>query len=142
MRRISEGTLSPLARRIMDLFRRRSYLTTAKIRELLGRSGSPSRASIEQALSELQGKMYIGRGGDAHTPARFGMVSGACPLSEGSQTLADDLPGARTVVSSSRGISGICLVTTLPEIRHTFRWTRQEIYQALGDLHRTRDRRE
>ena len=129
------GTLSPLARRIMDLFRRRAHLTSAKIRELLGRSGSSSRASIEQALGELQGKMYIGRGGDAHAPdaAGWSPVHVLFPK-EVRQSRSITPEHARSVILE-RHFRNV-LVTTLAEIRHTFRWNRQEIYQALGDLHR------
>ena len=129
------GTLSPLARHIMDLFRRRAHLTTAKIRELLGRSGSSSRASIEQALGELQGKMYIGRGGDAHTPEAAGWSPVHVLFPKEIRRSRRITPEHARSVILERHFRNL-LVTTLPEIRHTFRWTRQEIYQALGDLHR------
>lgn len=135
LRESLRGTLSPMARRIMDLFRRRPYLTTPKIRELLGRSGSPLRASIEQALGELQGKMYIGRGGDAGAPND----SGWSPV----HVLFPKEVRRSRLISPEHARSFILerhfrnlLVTTVADIRHTFRWSRQEIYQALGDLNR------
>lgn len=129
------GTLSAAARRVMELFRRRSYLTTARIRELLGKGGHPSRFSVEQVLTELQAHMYIAKSADAHSPHATGWapVHILFPREvRRSRTITPE--HARSVILERHFRTQY--VSTLSEIRHTFRWTRQEIYQALGDLHR------
>jgi hypothetical protein len=135
MRESLRGTLSPIARRIMDLFRRRPHLATARIRELLARSGSPSRAAVEQALGELQGKMYIGRGGDAHTPNLAGWSPVHILFPKEVRRSRQITPEHARSVILERHFRNL-LVTTVADIRRTFRWSRQEIYQALGDLNR------
>jgi hypothetical protein len=129
------GELSPAARRVMELFRRRSYLSTARIRELLGRASHHSRVSVEALLTELQAHMYIARSADAHTPHATGWapVHVLFPKEvRRSRTIAPE--HARSVILERHFRNRY--VSTLAEIRHTFRWSRQEIYQALGDLHR------
>jgi hypothetical protein len=129
------GNISGGARRVMELFRRRTYLTGARIRELLSKSPHASRVPLDQALTELQLRMYIARSGDGHSPH----ASGWAPVHvlfprevRRSRTIAPE--HARSVILERHFKNQY--VTTLAEIRHTFRWTRQEIYQALGDLHR------
>lgn len=129
------GALSPAARRVMELFRRRSYLTTGRIRELLARKGHPVRFSVDQVLTELQSHMYIARSAEAHSPhaAGWSPVHILFPREvRRSRTISAE--HARSVILERH--FRVQYVTTLAEIRHTFRWTRQEIYQALGDLHR------
>lgn len=134
VRAYARGELSAAARRIMELFRRRSYLTVARIRELLSKGPHLARVPVEQALTELQSQMYIARSADAHSPH----ASGWAPVHvifprevRRSRTIAPE--HARSVILERHFRNQY--VTTLAEIRHTFRWTRQEIYQALGDLH-------
>lgn len=129
------GHLSSGARRIMELFRRRSYLTTGRIRELLGRSGHPVRFPMEQALTELQSSMYIAKSAET----RSAHAAGWAPVHilfprevRRSRTITPE--HARSVILERH--FQVQYVSTLADIRHTFRWTRQEIYQALGDLHR------
>ncbi len=129
------GLLSVGARRVMELFRRRSYLTTGRIAELLGRGGHAARFSVEQALTELQSRMYIAKCAEAHSLH----ASGWAPVHvlfprevRRSRTIAPE--HARSVILERH--FQVQYVSTLADIRHTFRWSRQEIYQALGDLHR------
>jgi hypothetical protein len=129
------GEISSAARRVMELFRRHSYLTGARIRDLLTKGGHPARIPVDQALTELQAGMFIARSADVHAPHATGWspVHVLFPREvRRSRTIAPE--HARSVILERHFRNQY--VTTLAEIRHTFRWTRQEIYQALGDLHR------
>jgi hypothetical protein len=135
LRESSRGRLSPAARKVMELFRRRSSLTTPHIRDLLIRSSHPARISVDVALTELQSRMYIARNAESHPPhaAAWTPVHILFPQEiRRSRKISPE--HARSVILERHFRTQY--VSTLAAIRHTFRWTRQEIYQSLGDLHR------
>lgn len=131
----ARGELSPGARRIMDLFRRRSYLSTGRIRELLLRSSHAARIGMEQALTELQSRMFIARTVDAHDPRSPGWAPVHVLFPKEVRRSRQIAPEhARSMILERHFRNQY--ISTLAEIRRSFRWSRQEIYQALGDLHR------
>jgi hypothetical protein len=135
IRESTGGRLSPAARKVMELFRRRSFLTTARIRELLTRSSHPARISVDQALTELQARMYIARNAEGHAPhAAAWMPVHILFPQEVRRSRKISPEHARSVILERH--FRMQYVSTLAAIRHTFRWSRQEIYQSLGDLHR------
>jgi hypothetical protein len=135
LRDSSRGRLSPAARKVMELFRRRSSLSTPRIRDLLTRSAHPARISVDVALTELQSRMYIARSADnqeAHALAWTPLHILFPQEVRRSRKISPE--HARSVILERH--FRMQYVSTLAAIRHTFRWSRQEIYQALGDLHR------
>ena len=90
---------------------------------------------MEQALTELQSRMFIARTVDAHDPRSPGWAPVHVLFPKEVRRSRQIAPEhARSMILERHFRNQY--ISTLAEIRRTFRWSRQEIYQALGDLHR------
>ncbi|HSQ74811.1 MAG TPA: hypothetical protein VLT13_04605 [Bacteroidota bacterium] len=127
------GELSSMGRRIMDVFRRRSRLSTRQIRQMLQKSGPVGSGSFALAMNELQSKMYIAKGDEDRRPYSFTWVPVrilfAAQVRKARHISAEQ--ARRVILEQHFRNQGVC---ALPGIRKVFRWSRQEVYQALGDL--------
>jgi hypothetical protein len=127
------GGLSPMARRIMEAFGRSSHLSTRQIKQAVQRAGTVGSGSFGQAMTELQIKMFLAKGDEDRRPFSF-------TWSPVRILFAPQIRKARHI-STQQARKVILeqhfrnqLVCTVPGIRRVFRWTRQEVYQPLGEL--------
>lgn len=129
------GELSSMGRRIMDVFRRRSRLPARQIRQMLQKSGPVGSGSFTLAMNELQSKMYIAKGDEDQRPYSITWapvrILFAAQVRKARHISSEE--ARRVILERHFRNQGAC---TLPGIRKVFRWSRQEVYQALGDLHR------
>jgi hypothetical protein len=127
------GGLSPMARRIMEAFGRHSHLSTQQLRQAVQRGGTVGRGSFAQAMTELQTKMFIARGDEDRRPFSSTWspvrILFAPQIRKARQISAQQ---ARKVILEQHFRNQ--LVCTVPGIRRVFRWSRQEVYQPLGEL--------
>ncbi len=127
------GELSSMGRRIMDVFRRRSRLSTRQIRQMLQKGGPVGSGSFALAMNELQSKMYIAKGDEDRRPYSITWVPVrilfAAQVRKARHISSEQ--ARRVILEQHFRNQGVC---TLPGIRKVFRWSRQEVYQALGDL--------
>jgi hypothetical protein len=127
------GELSSMGRRIMDVFRRRSRLSTRQIRQMLQKSGPVGSGSFTLAMNELQSKMYIAKGDEDRRPYSITWVPVrilfAAQVRKSRHISSEQ--ARRVILEQHFRNQGVC---TLPGIRKVFRWSRQEVYQVLGDL--------
>ena len=127
------GEISSMARRIMETFRRRSHLSTRQIRQMLQKSGPVGSGSFALAMNELQSKMYIAKGDEDRRPFSFTWVPVrvlfAAQVRKARHISAEQ--ARRAILEQHLRNQLLC---TLPGIRKVFRWSRQEVYQTLGEL--------
>lgn len=134
VREAARGALSPVARRVMELFRRRTVLSSDRIREALRRSGIYGSAPAGAALLELQCKMYLARAPGGEGPGghlAWSPVRVLFPREvRASRQIGEE--HARRVILERHFRNQY--IASVAGIRHVFRWSRQEIFQTLGDL--------
>ena len=127
------GELSSMGRRIMDAFGGRSHLSTRQLRQALQRGGQLGHAGFAQAMSELQSKMYIAKSEEDRRPYSFTWspvrVLFSAQVRKARHITAEQ---ARRVILEQHFRNQ--LTCTVAGIRRVFRWSRQEVYQALGAL--------
>ncbi len=127
------GALSTRARVIMDELIKHAPMSTQTLKQATLRRGSAGHSSFEQALMELQVKLYIAKANDDRRPHSFAWT----PVRG---IYGRELRKARRITpeDARRAILERYFrnqrVSTLATIRRLFHWSRQEIYQALGYL--------
>jgi len=133
LRAALRGELSPMGRRIMETFGRRSHLSTRQIRQILQKNGPVGSGSFAQAMNELQSKMYLAKGDEDRRPFSFTWIPVrvlfAAQVRRARHISAEH---ARRVILEQHFRNQ--LWCTLPGIRKVFRWSRQEVYRTLGEL--------
>lgn len=133
IRAAARNELSGMGRRIMDAFGRRSHLSTRQLKHLVQRNGTVSSAAFAQAMTELQSKMFLAKGDEERRPFSF-TWSPVRVLFSPQVRKARHISAAvaRKVILEQHFRNQ--LVGTVVGIRHVFRWSRQDLFQALGDL--------
>lgn len=129
----AKGGLSAKARLIMDELTKHAPLSTHALKDATLRRGGGGRSSFDQALTELQVKMFIAKAEEDRRPFSFlwaPVRSLYGPQLRKARRIAPD-EARRTILEQYFRNQR---VATLASIRRLFRWNRQEIYQALGYL--------
>jgi len=128
-----DNSLGSTAHLIAEHLRRKSPLSTRELRQRIAMSSGVGSGAVNIALTELQTRILV--------------ASMAGPQSPLSALWAPARKFYRSQARKARHISAEearrailerhfrnQLVLTLADIRHLFRWERQEIFQTLGEL--------
>lgn len=129
------GRLSTTARNIMEALLDSWPQTTKGLKLATSMHGKPDRPSFDRAIAELQTKMFIVKVAEEYEPFTFVWA----PFS---RAYAPEVRKARRI-STEEARARLLeryfanqLVATVTSIQRLFRWSRKEIYQALGLLMR------
>jgi hypothetical protein len=127
------GSLSPVAKAIMDALVDSSPQVTKGLKLAVGKHSAGERASFDRAMIELQMKMFIVKTAEHYDPFTFEweLVQRAFP--------AEVRRARRIAAAEARGkilerYFRNQLVANVPAIGRLFGWDRQTIFQTLGLL--------
>ncbi len=127
------GRLSHTARSIMEALLDSWPQTTKGLKLATSMHGKSDRAQFDRAIAELQGKMFIVKVAEEYEP--FGFVW--APFI---RSYPAEVRRARKIRPEDARLKLLeryfanQLVGTVAAIQRLFRWSKQEIYQALGQL--------
>ncbi len=127
------GALTSTARDIMEALSDSSPQVTKGLKLATGNLTRGQRAAFDKAIAELQTKMFIVKVGEQHDPFTFVWA----PLHD---WFPRQLKKAHTISVESARLNILDryfrnqLVGSVDSIYRLFRWSKQSIYQALGQL--------
>jgi hypothetical protein len=124
---------APVAHLILESLRKKSPQSTRELRERVMRGTGIGKGSFDFTLRQLQASISV-----SSIIERNGLPSGSWTLVR--RVYGNQIRKARAI-SHEEARRAILeqhfrnqLVLTVAEIRHLFRWSRQEIFQTLGEL--------
>lgn len=127
------GSLSPIAKGIMDTLQDSSPQITRGLRLATGTHGKANRVGFEKAMTELQTKMYIVKAGEHHEPFTFEWA----PIS----TFLPSLVRKARKISLETARKKILaryfqnqLIASVQSIYGLLGWKKQVIFETLGQL--------
>jgi hypothetical protein len=127
------GKLSPVARSVMEALLDSWPQTTKGLKLATGMHGKSDRAMFDRAIAELQGKMFIVKIAEEYEP--FSFVWAPFVRSFPAQVRKARRIGVEEArVRLLERYFANQLVGTVTTIQRLFRWSKQEIYHALGQL--------
>ena len=135
VRQALRGSLTPMARTIMEHLNRRSPQSTTTLRRLVGPGERRVRGTFDLALTELQAKMYIAKMLEGRHSFSFLWA----PVTE---LYAPQIRRARRINADTARHEILekyfrnQLIGTLGSIRRLFRWEKQDVFRSLGELMR------
>ena len=133
LRMFRAGTLSPMAKAIMDALMDSSPQVTRGLKLAVGRHGNRERNEFDRAMTELQMKMYIVKTAEHDDPFTFewDLVPRVFPR-QVRRARRVSLHDARVAILEQYFHNQ--LVGTVGSVSRLFRWDRQTIFQTLGTL--------
>jgi hypothetical protein len=128
-----KGSLTPTAHLIVEHLRKKSPLSTRDLRRRITMSTGVGNGAFNLALTELQTRMLVASLAGRQSPLS-GLWAPARKYYRGQAQKAHriSVEEARRALLERHFRNQ--LVLTLADIRHLFRWERQEVFQTLGEL--------
>ncbi len=129
----ARGRLSTTAHAIMEALDDSSPQATQGLKLATGMIAKGERAEFDRAIAELQSKMFIVKVGEQHDPFTFIWAPiEACFRKEIRRARRITPERARRLILEQYFSNQ--LVSTVGEIVRLFRWPKQAVFQALGQL--------
>jgi hypothetical protein len=125
--------LSSTSRLILDALQRKSMQSTNDLRRRVTVSSGIGAGAFEVAMTQLQIQLLIGSVADDRTPlSRLWIPLQRLYPSQFRKAKRISVEEARRAILERHFRNQ--LVLTVADIKHLFRWERQEIFQTLGEL--------
>jgi predicted transcriptional regulator len=129
----SQGKLSPLAKSVMDILMKNPPMTAKELRMALSAKGTKSVQGLENAIEELQRKMFVSRvvGSEQSFGAQWAPVVKCFPAEvRKAKTITHDLARYKLLEKYFQNQ----LISSISSIHKVFGWSRQTIYHTIGQL--------
>jgi hypothetical protein len=133
LREFARGKLSSPAKEIMDALMDSSPQVTKGLKLATGMHAKGDRAAFDKAIAELQTRMFVVKVAEQYEPFTFVWA----PLAK---VFPAEVRRARRISPEAARVRILeqyfanQFVGTVSTIQRLFRWSKQEIYQALGGL--------
>jgi hypothetical protein len=130
-----QGKLSFTAKKIMDALTRNSPQTTTELKISVRLYKSSDGREFDRGLRELQGKMFIVKVANQNSRLSLSWetITRQFPKeTKRARTIADDVAHERILQKYFQNQ----LVGTVASIQRLFKWEKQSIFRALGNLKR------